>query len=108
MKCSLWLQAFSFILLFHTLIIASTSLSLSNFKDKKQHEQNLLTKANNDEHQVTLKETVGEPRWLASYVFPLFPQFYNVNYGKVWNFLKRSDTIGYFVIRDVINVSKYA
>ena len=51
------------------------------------------------------KETVGEGRLMASYFFPLFPQFYDVDYNDVWNWLKRSDTIGYFVFENTLDVS---
>ena len=47
------------------------------------------------------KETVGQGRFMASYFFPLFPQFYNQDYNSVWNFLKRGDTIGYFLFERV-------
>ena len=52
------------------------------------------------------EETPGEPRLLASLVFPFFPQFYGVNYGETMESLTKSDTIGYFVLRDIYTVSK--
>ena len=51
------------------------------------------------------KENVGEGRLMASYFFPLFPQFYDVDYNDVWNWLKRSDTIGYFIFENTLDVS---
>ena len=105
MKTSGWLRVFSVILLFHIFIIASTSLSLSTLKDNIQDEKHLLTTTNQHKPKFEDEETVGEPRWMASYYFPLLPQFYNLDYGGVWNWLKRGDTIGYFVIRDIITVS---
>ena len=53
------------------------------------------------------EETPGEPRLLASLVFPFFPQFYGVNYGETMESLTKSDTIGYFVLRDIYTVSKH-
>ena len=89
MKTLSWIRVFSWILLLQGLhIITSTSLSLHNLKDKTQDEGHLLE---TDEEKNGLKsleeETVGEARWMTSYIFPLFPQFYNVDYNDVWNFL---------------------
>ena len=53
----------------------------------------------------THEENVGEGRLLASYFFPLFPQFYDVDYNDVWNWLKRSETIGYFLFENTLDVS---
>ena len=110
MRTLAWLRVFSWILLFQTLlIITSTSLSLYTLKDKIQDDGHLLeTEEEKNELKLFEKETVGEARWMASYIFPIFPQFYNLDYNSVWNFLKRSDTIGYFVVRDIISVSRFS
>ena len=50
-------------------------------------------------------ENVGEGRLMASYFFPMFPQFYDVDYNDVWNGIKRSDTIGYFLFENTLDVS---
>ena len=105
MRKQAWLQVFSITFLFQVLIITSTSISLHNVKDKVQNNGNLID-STNELTAVNEKETVGEARWMSSYIFPIFPQFHNIDYNAVWNFLKRSDTIGYFVIRDIISVSR--
>ena len=89
----------------HILIITSTSLSLYSLKNEDQKAENLLEAETKSTLKRANKETVGEARWMVSYIFPIFPQFYDVDLNGVWNFLKRSDTIGYFVIRDLISVS---
>ena len=111
MRRSRWLKFVSVLLLFQLFIIASTSFSLSSLSNNKGDgfgvESNSLE--TNNEHAIQLEETpesVGEPRWMASYFFPIFPQFYDLDYNSVWNFLKRADTIGYFVVRDITAVSK--
>ena len=107
MKTTSWLRVFSLTLLFHILITSSTSLSLSNHNNKEsKREINAIERREplNQKH-LSEKEDSGEARWMSSYIFPIFPQFYNLDYNSVWNFLKRSDTIGYFVIRDIISVS---
>ena len=53
------------------------------------------------------KETIGQGRFMASYFFPLFPQFYNQDYNSIWNFLKRDDTIGYFLFESVSDVCDF-
>ena len=106
MKTQLWLRVFSITFLVQVLIITTTSISIQSIKDKIQDDDNLMENES-DLTAVDRKETVGEPRWMSSYIFPLFPQFHNLDYNSVWNFLKRSDTIGYFVVRDVISVRKY-
>ena len=106
MRKQAWLQVFSITFLFQMLIITSTSISLHNVKDKIQNNDNLIDSKKELNNAVSEKETVGEARWMSSYIFPIFPQFHNVDYNGVWNFLKRSDTIGYFVIRDIISVSR--
>ena len=106
MKTQLWLRVFSITFLVQVLIITTTSISIQSIKDKIQDDDNLIENES-DLTAVDKKETVGEPRWMSSYIFPLFPQFHNLDYNSVWNFLKRSDTIGYFVVRDVISVRKY-
>ena len=88
------------------LIITTTSISIHSIKDKIQDDDNLI-EDKSELIAMDKKETVGEARWMSSYIFPLFPQFYNLDYNSVWNFLKRSDTIGYFVVRDIISVRKY-
>ena len=104
MKTQAWLRIFSVTFLFQVLIITTTSISIYSVKNKAQDDDNLIA---NEKELITTneKEIVGEARWMSSYIFPLFPQFYNLDYNGVWNFLKRSDTIGYFVIRDIISVS---
>jgi len=108
MRTLAWLRVFSCILLFQTLlIITSTSLSLYTLKNKIEDDGHLLeTEEAKNELKPLEEESVGEARWMASYIFPIFPQFYNLDYNSVWNFLKRSDTIGYFVVRDIISVSR--
>ena len=104
MKTQAWLRIFSLTFLIQVLIITTTSISIQSVTNKAQDDDNLIA---NEKELITIdeKETVGEARWISSYIFPLFPQFYNLDYNGVWNFLKRSDTIGYFVIRDIISVS---
>ena len=107
MIISTWLRVCSGISLFQILIFTSTSLSLyTNVQNKIQDEEHLIDIDAKHEAESVNEETIGEPRWMSSYIFPIFPQFYNLDYNSVWNFLKRSDTIGYFVIRDIISVSK--
>ena len=53
---------------------------------------------------ITDKENAGEGRLMASYFFPFFPQFYDVDYNDVWNFLKNPDTIGYFLFESFLDV----
>ena len=60
------------------------------------------TKRDDEEEE----EDAGQGRFLASYFFYLFPQYQNVNYGDTLEFLTQSDTIGYFVVRDVITVNE--
>jgi len=102
MKTQTWLRVFSITFLIQVLIITTTSISIHSIKDKIQDDDNLIE---NESQIISVdkKETVGEARWMSSYIFPLFPQFYNLDYNSVWNFLKRSDTIGYFVVRDIIS-----
>ena len=50
-------------------------------------------------------EYAGEGRFISSLFFPIFPQFYDLDYGSVFEFLAQPDTIGYFVVRDVTSVS---
>ena len=104
MKTQVWLKIFSLTFLIQVLIITTTSISIHSVTNKVHEDDNLIA---NEKELITIneKETVGEARWMSSYIFPLFPQFYNLDYNGVWNFLKRSDTIGYFVIRDIISVS---
>ena len=104
MKTQAWLRIFSLTFLIQVLIITTTSISIQSVTNKAQDDDNLIA---NEKELISIneKETVGEARWMSSYIFPLFPQFYNLDYNGVWNFLKRSDTIGYFVIRDIISVS---
>ena len=54
------------------------------------------------------KEGVGQGRFMASYFFPVFPQFYDVDYNDVWNWLKSADTIGYFFFENFLDVSYIA
>ena len=107
MKTTSWLRVFSLTLLFHILITSSTSLSLSNDnkKESKREINAIERREPSNQKHLSEKEDSGEARWMSSYIFPIFPQFYNLDYNSVWNFLKRSDTIGYFVIRDIISVS---
>ena len=103
MKTQTWLRIFSITFLFQVLIITTTSISIHSIKDKIQDDDNLIENKS-ELIAVDKQETVGEARWMSSYIFPLFPQFHNLDYNSVWNFLKRSDTIGYFVVRDIISV----
>ena len=107
MKTTSWLRVFSLTLLFHVLITSSTSLSLSTYnkKESKREINAIERREPSNQKHLSEKEDSGEARWMSSYIFPIFPQFYNLDYNSVWNFLKRSDTIGYFVIRDIISVS---
>lgn len=111
MRRSRWLKLVSVVVLFQLCIITSTSLSLSSLSNSKgsfDDESNLL-EAHTEKTIVTPldnEETVGDARIVASFYFPIFPQFYNLDYNSVWNFLKSADTIGYFVLRDVSAVSK--
>ena len=107
MKTTSWLRVFSLTLLFHVLITSSTSLSLSTYnkKESKREINAIERREPSNQKHLSEKEYSGEARWMSSYIFPIFPQFYNLDYNSVWNFLKRSDTIGYFVIRDIISVS---
>ena len=105
MKTQTWLRAFSITFLFQVLIITTTSISIHSIKEKIQDDDNLIENKS-ELIVVDEQETVGEARWMSSYIFPLFPQFHNLDYNSVWNFLKRSDTIGYFVVRDIISVRK--
>ena len=57
------------------------------------------------EHIKRDKESVGQGRFMASYFFPVFPQFYDVDYNNVWNWLKSADTIGYFFFENFLDVS---
>ena len=59
----------------------------------------------NTKHFNVHKESVGEGRFMASYFFPVFPQFYDVDYNDVWNWLKSADTIGYFFFENFLDVS---
>ena len=113
MQKSRWLKFISVLLLFQLFIITSTSFSLSSLSNNKggsfEDKSKLLETDNKKKSATNLgdeEESVGEPRWLASYFFPIFPQFYDLDYNSVWNFLKRADTIGYFVVRDIIAVRK--
>ena len=58
----------------------------------------------NLEDNIHGKEKAREGRFMASYFFPLFPQFYDVDYNDVWNFLKSPDTIGYFLFESFLDV----
>ena len=57
------------------------------------------------EHIKRDKESVEQGRFMASYFFPVFPQFYDVDYNNVWNWLKSADTIGYFFFENFLDVS---
>ena len=52
------------------------------------------------------QDSVVEDRIHSSYFFPIFPQFYDVDYNDVWNFLKNTDTIIFFIAVHLIEVSK--
>ena len=52
------------------------------------------------------KDYIGNDRIHSSYFFPIFPQFYDIDYNDVWNFLKNTDTIIFFVAVHLIEVSK--
>ena len=48
---------------------------------------------------------VGTARFMASYFFPIFPQFYDVDLNGIWNFLKDPETIEFIVALVTFNVS---
>ena len=112
MRRSRWLKFISVLLSFQLFIIASTSFSLSSIFNKNEDSLGIESESleTNNEKAPTVENkegSVGEQRFIpASYFFPIFSQFYDVNYGGVWNFLKRADTIGYFVVRDIVAVSE--
>ena len=51
------------------------------------------------------QEFVSNERIHTSYFFPIFPQFHDVDYNDVWNFIKNTDTIIFFVAVHIIGVS---
>ena len=65
---------------------------------------------NHQDDKSNEKESVGQGRYMASYFFPFFPQFFDVDYAAVWNRLKSPATIGFFVfahVLDVCNIASY-
>ena len=51
------------------------------------------------------QEFVSSERIHTSYFFPIFPQFHDVDYNDVWNFIKNTDTIIFFIAVHIIGVS---
>lgn len=72
--------------------------------DKKKKK---IQQQNNSLHAIEENVVVGQQtgRFMASYFFPIFPQFFDTDYGGVWNWLKRADTIGYFLFEELGDVS---
>ena len=50
------------------------------------------------------EEDVGEGRFLASFFFPLFPQYWPIDLGENLNNLKSPKTVARFVYRDITSV----
>lgn len=77
----------------------------SKFKVAKELHNTLnLQMDNHPDDKSNEKESVGQGRYMASYFFPLFPQFFDVDYAGVWNWLKSPATIGYFLFENVGDV----
>ena len=51
-------------------------------------------------------EYVGEGRFLASFFFPLFPQYWPIDLGDNLNNLKSPKTVARFVYRDITSVRR--
>ena len=57
--------------------------------------------------RIKREENAGQPRLLTSLIAPLFPQYYEVNYGEdVFNNLKSSETVTFFIVRDITAVRR--
>ena len=54
--------------------------------------------------QLEIREKAGTARFMASYFFPIFPQFYDVDLNGVWNFIKDPETIEFIVGLCISNV----
>ena len=54
--------------------------------------------------QHDVREKAGTARFMASYFFPIFPQFYDVDLNGVWNFIKDPETIEFVVGLCISNV----
>ena len=54
--------------------------------------------------QHKIREKAGTARFMASYFFPIFPQFYDVDLNGVWNFIKDPETIEFIVGLCISNV----
>ena len=57
-----------------------------------------------DEEAEYEDEDVGEGRFLASFFFPLFPQYWPIDIGDNLNNLKSPATVARFVYRDITSV----
>ena len=72
----------------------------------EQMDKNTTTQQQNNSSSEVENVVVGQQgRFMASYFFPIFPQFYDMDYGAALNWLKRADTIGYFLFEGVGDVS---
>ena len=56
--------------------------------------------------QHEIREKAGTARFMASYFFPIFPQFYDVDLNGVWNFIKDPETIEFIVGLCISNVCR--
>ena len=56
--------------------------------------------------QQKIREKAGTARFMASYFFPIFPQFYDVDLNGVWNFIKDPETIEFIVGLCISNVCR--
>ena len=84
-------------------VITQKTLSGCEQKDKDTVQQRQQSSSLSETEDV---EVVGQQgRFMASYFFPIFPQFYDVDYGDALNWLKRADTIGYFLFEGIGDVS---
>ena len=52
-------------------------------------------------------DEAGEGRLLASLIFPIFPQFYGVNYGDVLEMLTGPNLIASFIVQHLLTVSHF-
>ena len=53
------------------------------------------------------RQEEGQARILASFLFPLFPQYQDIDIGANLNNLKSSDTVAFFIVRDALTVQKH-
>ena len=125
MKVSNWMHCVGSVLLVQSLSTSNCNLIVNPLTKKTREKREYLNvgdeykfeDANNAisltanieignqlDDNINEKESVAQGRFMASYFFPLFPQFYDVDYNGVWNWLKRADTIGYFLFENVSDV----